>query len=73
MLISSLFGSNLFSISTSATRLKSAYHSPPPGYIKLNMDGAFDIAHGAAIGLVAGDNRGRVLGGLAQHTPVLLK
>ncbi|KAK8578689.1 hypothetical protein V6N12_069033 [Hibiscus sabdariffa] len=42
---------------------------PSPSSIKVNMDGAFDTAHGVAIIVLACDDYGRVPEGLAQHSP----
>ncbi|KAK9046056.1 hypothetical protein V6N11_051958 [Hibiscus sabdariffa] len=46
---------------------KDAWSYPPPTSIKVNVDGAFDISHGATIYVLARDDRVRVLEGMAQH------
>ncbi|KAK9018248.1 hypothetical protein V6N11_001226 [Hibiscus sabdariffa] len=42
---------------------------PPRGYIKINVDVAFDLVRGANIGVIARNDQGLVLGGFAQHSP----
>ncbi|KAL4319394.1 hypothetical protein GQ457_18G009360 [Hibiscus cannabinus] len=48
------------------------WHPPPTGSVKINVDGAFlPTAHLCAIGVLARDSSGVVLGGFARPLPVI--
>ncbi|KAK8516450.1 hypothetical protein V6N12_038692 [Hibiscus sabdariffa] len=47
-----------------------SWQPAPMGYVKVNVDGVFELMHGiVAVGVIAHNNRRTVLGMLAQHSP----